>query len=258
MAVLTGTVPVSKMRTYTFQFTAYTRGLGHLTCALKGYEPCPDQDEIVKEMGYDPERDLDNPTGSVFCAHGAGFVVPWYQVEQYMHLETQAQETEETDPEMVPSWTPPGRGDRSDSYADEKELQAIFERTFGPVKSRLPQEYKRVVSAPSEYRPKRKNKPAGDEYLLVDGYNMIFAWEELRSLAQENIHAAQDRLKDILANYQVSIPPGGRTDALVQAVISWHYKDGILRTRGLDADQTEAAIKATFKMLNIVENDIIK
>ena len=201
-AVLTGTVPVSKMRTYTSQFTAYTRGLGHLTCALKGYEPCPDQDEIVKEMGYDPERDLDNPTGSVFCAHGAGFVVPWYQVEQYMHLETQAPETEETDPEMVPSWTPPGRGDRSDSYADEKELQAIFERTFGPVKSRLPQEYKRVVSAPSEYRPKRKNKPAGDEYLLVDGYNMIFAWEELRSLAQENIHAAQDRLKDILANYQ--------------------------------------------------------
>lgn len=202
MAVLTGTVPVSKMRTYTSQFTAYTRGLGHLTCALKGYEPCPDQDEIVKEMGYDPERDLDNPTGSVFCAHGAGFVVPWYQVEQYMHLETQAPETEETDPEMVPSWTPPGRGDRSDSYADEKELQAIFERTFGPVKSRLPQEYKRVVSAPSEYRPKMKNKPAGDEYLLVDGYNMIFAWEELRSLAQENIHAAQDRLKDILANYQ--------------------------------------------------------
>ena len=201
-AVLTGTVPVSKMRTYTSQFTAYTRGLGHLTCALKGYEPCPDQDEIVKEMGYDPERDLDNPTGSVFCAHGAGFVVPWYQVEQYMHLETQAPETEETDPEMVPSWTPPGRGDSSDSYADEKELQAIFERTFGPVKSRLPQEYKRVVSAPSEYRPKRKNKPAGDEYLLVDGYNMIFAWEELRSLAQENIHAAQDRLKDILANYQ--------------------------------------------------------
>ena len=201
-AVLTGTVPVSKMRTYTSQFTAYTRGLGHLTCALKGYEPCPDQDEIVKEMGYDPERDLDNPAGSVFCAHGAGFVVPWYQVEQYMHLETQAPETEETDPEMVPSWTPPGRGDRSDSYADEKELQAIFERTFGPVKSRLPQEYKRVVSAPSEYRPKRKNKPAGDEYLLVDGYNMIFAWEELRSLAQENIHAAQDRLKDILANYQ--------------------------------------------------------
>lgn len=201
-AVLTGTVPVSKMRAYTSQFTAYTRGLGHLTCALKEYEPCPDQNEIVKEMGYDPERDLDNPAGSVFCAHGAGFVVPWYQVEQYMHLETQTPETEETDPEMVPSWTPPGRGDSSDSYADEKELQAIFERTFGPVKSRLPQEYKRVVSAPSEYRPKRKNKPAGDEYLLVDGYNMIFAWEDLRSLAQENIHAAQDRLKDILANYQ--------------------------------------------------------
>ncbi len=202
MAVLTGTVPVSKMRSYTAQFTAFTRGLGHLTCALKGYEPCSDQEAVLAERNYDPERDMENPTGSVFCAHGAGFVVPWYQVEEYMHLEAHTEETDEPDPELAPSYAPPERGGGSESYADEKELQAIFERTFGPVKRRLPQEYKRVVSAPAEYRPRKKSRAPGEEYLLVDGYNMIFAWEELRKLAQDNIHAAQDRLKDILSNYQ--------------------------------------------------------
>ena len=201
-AVLTGTVPVSRMRDYSTQFTSYTRGLGRLTCAVKGYEPCQDQDEIIRQTGYDPERDLDNPTSSVFCAHGAGFVVPWYQVEDYMHLENSDPVEEQDITDEGYRHIPRGRSAPGDSYADARELEAIFEKTYGPIKRNLPQETKRVVTAPSEYPPRRKPKPPGEEYLLVDGYNMIFAWDELRSLAQDDIHIAQDRLKEMLSNYQ--------------------------------------------------------
>ena len=207
MAVLKGYAPVKAMRDYQREVLSYTRGRGRLFCALKGYEPCQDQEKIVAETGYDSERDLDNPTGSVFCAHGAGFLVPWYQVEEYMHVESQlSKEAEENEENISISSYPSGHSSKSyvGSYEDEKELQAIFERTFGPVKKDRGAGFRSVVRADTDgtgYVPKKK-KTHQEEYLLVDGYNIIFAWEDLKELAAVNIHAAQTRLMDVLSNYQ--------------------------------------------------------
>ncbi len=207
MAVLKGYAPVKTMRDYQREVLSYTRGRGRLFCTLKGYEPCQDQEKIVAEIGYDSERDLDNPTGSVFCAHGAGFLVPWYQVEEYMHVESGLQkEAEENMENISVSPYPSGHSSKSyvGSYEDEKELQAIFERTFGPVKRDRGATSGSVIRAASDgasYVPKKK-KTNQEEYLLVDGYNIIFAWEDLKELAAVNVHAAQTRLMDVLSNYQ--------------------------------------------------------
>lgn len=201
MTVLRGTAPVSRMRDYQREVVSYTKGRGRLFCSLKGYAPCQNQDEVVASIGYDSERDMENPTGSVFCAHGAGFVVPWNEVTDYMHLEGVDFDDEIEEEEEIPAYVPP-RSAYAGSYEDDKELQEIFERTFGPVKEKRAMAGKRTVSAQpsrSYYTPKKKS---GEEYLLVDGYNVIFAWEELRELAEVNLHAAQDKLMDILSNYQ--------------------------------------------------------
>lgn len=201
MTVLRGTAPVSQMRDYQREVVSYTKGHGRLFCSLKGYAPCQNQDEVVAAIGYDSERDMENPTGSVFCAHGAGFVVPWNEVTDYMHLEGVDFDDEIEEEEKLSVYVPP-RSAYAGSYEDDKELQEIFERTFGPVKEKRAMVGKRTVSAQpcrSYYTPKRKS---GEEYLLVDGYNVIFAWEELRELAEANLHAAQDKLMDILSNYQ--------------------------------------------------------
>ena len=198
--ILKGSAAVSAMRDYQKEVLSYTGGKGRLFCSLKGYEPCQEQEKIVENIGYDSERDLENPTGSVFCAHGAGFVVPWDQVEEYMHLEGMEESSQE-DTETVLSYVPPASAIRG-SYEEEKELQEIFERTFGPVKRDRLAPGKRVTRT-SEVPVRRTYvKKKEEEYLLVDGYNIIFAWEDLRELAAENIHAAQDKLMDILSNYQ--------------------------------------------------------
>ena len=201
MAVLRGSAPVAKMRDYQIQVTSYTKGTGRLFCTLKGYMPCKNQDEIVEKAGYDSERDVENPTGSVFCAHGAGFNVPWDQVEDYMHLEGMETESAEEVPEQK-TYTPPSSAFRG-SYEDEKELQAIFERTFGPVKRRSFSGTKKVVQA-SEPAVRSGSKKSREEYLLVDGYNIIFAWDDLKELADVDVHAAQSKLMDILSDYQGS------------------------------------------------------
>lgn len=201
MAILRGTAPVSKMRDYQREVVSYTKGRGRLFCSLKGYAPCQEQEEVVAAIGYDSERDLENPTGSVFCAHGAGFVVPWNEVEDYMHLEGADRGGVSGEEEEMPAYIPP-RSAYAGSYEDDKELQEIFERTFGPVKEKRAMTGKRTISSQpshSYYTPKKKS---GEEYLLVDGYNVIFAWEDLRELAEANLHAAQDKLMDILSNYQ--------------------------------------------------------
>ena len=230
MSVLAGTVPVSAMRDYQSQVISYTKGRGRLFCSLKGYAPCKNQEEIVETVGYDSERDLDNPTGSVFCAHGAGFVVPWDQVEDYMHLDSGidmqevcrdaeiwyenliSDDVKESVSDGRPSGTAVpdgGSGSKkksgvsySGSYEEEKELQAIFERTFGPVKREHQAFQKKVVHAASDSGKYVPHKKPREEYLLVDGYNIIFAWEDLKELAAVDIHAAQDKLMDILSNYQ--------------------------------------------------------
>lgn len=201
MTILRGTAPVSKMRDYQRDVVSYTKGRGRLFCSLKGYAPCQEQEEVVAAIGYDSERDLENPTGSVFCAHGAGFVVPWNEVEDYMHLEGADRGGVSGEEEETPAYIPP-RSAYAGSYEDDKELQEIFERTFGPVKEKRAMTGKRTISSQpshSYYTPKKKS---GEEYLLVDGYNVIFAWEDLRELAEANLHAAQDKLMDILSNYQ--------------------------------------------------------
>ena len=211
-----------KMRDYQKEVVSYTHGTGKLFCSLKGYAPCKNQDEVVQNIGYDPEADLENPTGSVFCAHGAGFVVPWDQVEAYMHLQSGV-DMDELDSESwyedVGSAQNPGTAvdnanisgnisgkngkfSYSGSYEEEEELQAIFERTFGPMKRDRTAFQKKTVHSSTPATRYRAGKPRQEEYLLVDGYNIIFSWEELNELAKENIHAACDKLMDILSNYQ--------------------------------------------------------
>lgn len=214
MSVLTGTAPVEQMRDYQKQVVSYTRGQGRLFCSLKGYAPCRNQEDVIERMGYDSERDTENPTGSVFCAHGAGFVVPWDMVEEYMHVDSKADVPDvwEEDLEDASSMAVAPQNARtsclnkssgySGSYEDEKELQAIFERTFGPVKRERNAFQKRAVHAPSDHGRHRPRPEKQEEYLLVDGYNIVFAWEELKELAEADIHVACDKLMDILSNYQ--------------------------------------------------------
>ena len=199
--VLTGFAPVSQIRDYINTVNEYSHGKGTLTLKYKGYAPCHNQDEIVEQKGYDSETDLRNPTGSVFCANGSGFSVPWDEVENYMHIRTDTNYNAAYEVVQKPVISQSQK--YQDSYAGDKELMEIFERTFGPVKRK-----KYTESKVRTYQPKEKKyqSKAGKnnlpECLLVDGYNIIFAWEELKKLAETNIDAARDRLMDLLCNYQ--------------------------------------------------------
>lgn len=203
MAVITGTAPVVNMREYASEVLAYTKGMGHLTCALKGYEPCHNADEVISNMAYDPEADLDNPTGSVFCSHGAGFVVPWDEVHEHMHLESYLKKAMISEVEEILPVNP--RSAASLGFSEDKELQQIFEKTYGSVKRR--EWHAPTVTRTNEQKPEKKPQ---ESYLLVDGYNIIFAWDELNDLAQVNITSARNALMDILSNYQ-----GYRKDTLI-------------------------------------------
>lgn len=259
MTVLTGAAPVSEMRGYQMEVSAYTRGRGRLFCTLKGYEPCHNAEEIVLAKGYDSERDLDNPTGSVFCSHGAGFVVSWDLADEYMHVasgvdleaEDEFWDNDMTDDEAetgnvhgsyalkgigktgnngeiadtvsngsamhvnsggrrtasAPVLGVPSTGiGYADRFHDEDELKAIFERTYGTSEKDSRNQWKRktgsqagLTSGNGNYGKKRETIT---EYLLVDGYNIIFAWDELKELADDDIGAARTKLMDILCNYQ--------------------------------------------------------
>ena len=192
MSILKGTAPVIHMRDYQREVVSYTRGLGRLFCTLKGYEPCHNTEEVVATIGYDAESDLENPTGSVFCSHGAGFNVPWNEVENYMHTESLAkrnrQKTVETSTYVAPQ------------KIDDEELRAIFERTYGTSK-RERYDSTRTVMACSEPKKVKRHEQL-PEILLVDGYNIIFAWEDLKELAEANIAGARGKLMDILCNFQ--------------------------------------------------------
>ena len=202
-SVLTGSVPAATMRDYQKEVTAYSRGRGRLVCSLKGYEPCHNTEEVVAAIGYDSEKDTENPTGSVFCAHGAGFNVPWNQVENYMHLESCLKPEQK----MQQPFKSQGTGTASAASAPggslemDKELQEIFERTYGKTKRERQSFGYTNVPRTDNYRPRPEKKPE-KEYLLVDGYNIIFAWDELKELAKANIESARNKLMDILSNYQ--------------------------------------------------------
>ena len=244
MAVLTGVCPVVTMRDYQKEVIAYTKGYGRLFCSLKGYEPCHNALEVMEQSGYDPERDTENPTGSVFCAHGAGFVVPWDKVTDYMHLECRrfddllpGQEGADGSDGVFGTDSPggersgdgngnaegnPGGIKRADAgkkgnaaageWIDVEEIDEILSRTFHANKrnKELPRKdgwnrFGHKTAVPSRetvYTGSRKDGAPREKYLLVDGYNIIFAWEELKSLAEANIDGARGRLQDILCNYQ--------------------------------------------------------
>ena len=203
MSVLTGVAPVVTMGGYQSEVTAYTRGRGRLSCTLKGYQPCHNAEEVIEAAGYEPDADMENPTGSVFCAHGAGFVVKWDEVDTYAHIQTELG-LEESDQETI-LHTQPAQPYKSfdEIRLDQEELEEIFTRTYGPIRRERNafQKTSRTVTAPTSPR-KSKPKEPEKEYLLVDGYNIIFAWEDLNELAKVNIEGARNKLMDILCNYQ--------------------------------------------------------
>lgn len=220
MAVLAGSAPVATMRGYQTELISYTRGRGRMSCSLKGYEPCHNAEEVIAARGYDSEADTENPTGSVFCAHGAGFVVSWDLVPEYAHLDTEhllaaadrAEASEHAQIERQDRRTevPPaaGRsGERPERMITSEEIEAIFERTYGTARREKEQPgwklRRRISHGEPPVRTGALSRPAvQEEYLLVDGYNIIFAWPELKELAASNIEAARTKLMDILSGYQ--------------------------------------------------------
>lgn len=205
-AVLTGRAPVAGLRDYGREVAVYTRGRGRLSCTPAGYFPCAEADSVIAAIGYDPERDTENPADSVFCSHGAGVIVPWFEVCDHAQVESGWQ-PKSAAPEPETS----GPKQRTVSaYAgtieQDRELQAIFERTYGTVKRRefIPPKAPRrpIADTSEEKRRELKRAFSGEEYLLVDGYNIIFAWDELNKIAAENLDAARKQLCELLCNYQ--------------------------------------------------------
>ena len=244
--VLSGVVPVATMQNYQREVVSYTKGRGRLSCVLQGYFPCHNAVEVVENTRYEAELDLSDPTGSVFCAHGAGFVVPWYEVKHYMHIQTgiPVLGEEACADDEGNGWNAAGAGGASDASgwvgsagnagagfgrqsgtsasqtgtrdsragsgsasssfgADEKELEAIFTRTYGESKRKLSYDSgpRQVVYDPGKYGRAKKEEPV-EEYLLVDGYNILYAWDELRELMKVTLDGARHRLMDMLCNYQ--------------------------------------------------------
>ena len=204
LALLTGHAPVAGLRNYWREVTAYTRGRGRLSCTLRGYEPCASQEQTVSRFAYDPERDVENTPDSVFCSHGAGVTVKWYEVKDHMHLDSGLKLGMEGPPPEPAAPAASERSRRGGSLEQDKELQAVFERTYGKVNRGLafqPQK-KPARTSLDEGKYTIKSQRTGPEYLLVDGYNIIFAWEELTALARQDVAAARGALEDILSNYQ--------------------------------------------------------
>lgn len=208
--VLTGSAPVSLMRGYQKEFTAYTGGRGRMAVSLKGYDICHNQEEVLAASTYDSEADLANPTGSVFCAHGAGFVVDWDEVEEYMHMEHTLESGNDDEMDVMEVTLPKRR--HSSIELTQEELDEIYVRTpdpkknrsTGPVTVRAKEKTREPGSAYQDpkWEARRRAKAGTEEYLLVDGYNIIFSWEELKELSERDIGAARGKLADILSNYQ--------------------------------------------------------
>ena len=201
MAVMTGSAPVITMRNYQKEVVAYTKGLGRLFCSLKGYEPCHNAEEIIESIGYDSERDMKNPTGSVFCTHGAGFLVDWDEVKSYMHVESHLHKKDDLSGETALSRV---------TYTAEKwlsldEIDQIINNTFYANQGEKSAWKKRKTAYDSYYEPAtymNRKKETKEAYLLVDGYNIIHAWPELKELADGNMDSARIKLLDSLSNYQ--------------------------------------------------------
>ena len=269
MTVFTGTAPVSAMREYPVEVASYTRGTGRISCEFSGYDICHNADEVILKTPYDAERDTENPSSSVFCTHGSGYIVPWDKVPEYMHLESVLKKAA---PDVSAFKTAPQKAASSKAaYAGEKELKEIFERTYGSGtyarsnreliyrpenkrKSNYSYEYDdayddgaediRKKSGHAAHEKTYSYTPPKEKYLFVDGYNIIFAWDELKSLAQASIDAARDRLTEILCNYQayrgmtlILVFDGYRVKGNPGESYKYHTLDVVFTKEGENADQ---------------------
>lgn len=203
MTVICGTAPVATMRGYQQEVISYTKGYGRIFCIGKGYEPCHNQNEVVEQAQYDPVNDMDNPTDSIFCAHGAGYSVAWNEVLQSAHVESGYYVCEEKTEKRIATEQGVAFEDR---WFDPEELEAIFQRTYGPIKREKSRFKKSKTENAGNYisngHHRSQPKIKKDQYLLVDGYNIIFAWQDLKELAETNIEGARGKLMDVLCNYQ--------------------------------------------------------
>lgn len=195
-AVICGKAPVATLHDYTKELISYTRGEGRLFCTSDGYEPCHNQEDIISAKGYDPEADLDNSPHSVFCAHGAGFIVPWQEVDSYKHLEACVSVSPRSDA-IIPKASTLAR---KYSISDD-ELEAIMLREFGPIKRKKYSEPKVISAQSNKKQPKQKSLTSGRRMIIIDGYNVIYSWEELKNTADFSLEKARDELMDILSNY---------------------------------------------------------
>ena len=209
MALISGKAPVAALRGYAREVAAYTRGRGQLSCLPGGYAPCHNTDEVIAASGYDIDADTANTADSIFCSHGAGVLVRWDEVPEHMHIPSVLARDERLSRGPAEDGDIPSRAARAADYrsalAADKELMAIFERTYGPIRRDPVQAMRTVKRRPAAESQARRSpsrpQPEGPEHLLVDGYNVIFAWDELKALAADNLDAARQRLMDILCNY---------------------------------------------------------
>lgn len=243
MAVLVGSAPVVTMRNYQQEVVAYTKGLGRLFCSLKGYEPCHNAEEVIESIGYDSERDLENPTGSVFCAHGAGFLVAWDEVKDYMHVESYLQKKDDLSGETVQNLAP---------YTEERsisleEIDQIINNTFYANQGKKSAWKRRKTARESYYESAAyagREKESKEEYLLVDGYNIVHAWSELKELADDNMDGARMKLLDSLSNYQgirkcqiIVVFDAYRVQGHFEEVIDYHNIQIVFTREAQTADQ---------------------
>ena len=205
-AVISGKAPVSLMRDYAKEVVQYTRGEGKLSCVFSGYDICHNAEEVIETINYNPDSDTENTVDSVFCSHGAGYNVKWDEVKSHMHLQSALSQPKNQGVE-IGTVKSSSRSDKpKDIFALDKELTELYEKLFGKIE---PKNYNRVGSLYTKSTEKNKaykrrdtSKYEGEEYLLVDGYNVIFAWEELKKLSENNIEGARNKLIEILSNYQ--------------------------------------------------------
>lgn len=204
MAVLEGIVPAVHMQDYFREVTAYTKGQGKLFCSFHGYEPCQNTQKVIEEIGYDPERDVENPSGSVFCSHGAGFYVPWQEVKDHMHIDSVLQPKKDDEAAELLSER---RAQIEEEWIDTEEIDRILQETLYANQSKKNKwKRKKTTRLEQDYRSSAMKasvkKDTSRKYLLVDGYNIIYAWDDLRELSEENLDAARGKLMDLLCNYQ--------------------------------------------------------
>lgn len=243
MTILIGSAPVITMQNYQKEVVAYTRGLGRLFCSLKGYEPCHNEKEVIESIGYDSERDLLNPTGSVFCAHGAGFLVEWNEVKNCMHVESYLKLKQEESVNTLLNQ----QQDLNERWVSTEEIDQIINSTFFANQGKK-SAWKREKTVRQSYYESvtyhNRPKETQEEYLLVDGYNIIFAWPELQVLADDNMDAARMKLMDLLSNYQgirqckvIVVFDAYRVTGHVEEIINYHNICMVYTREAQTADQ---------------------